>query len=234
MKHKAKISYSYLIFISFPVRTFVCSALTRRWWWMNGFPDSFFSYQFVKEAKLKTSKIFLFLLRGTRTYIQSELEAFSIIFTYILNSLCFYSSRDWMWFWIEERRRTYFHSRNFLFLPYLCFPLSGYRLFSTYSIFILRLLSTSRASRMCQKLEEKWKKLFWKTCPFDIDNDTYGILLYYYTDISRVFLFSSDARVDTFVLCSISEIVFVVIHLFLSCGSPILHPHKVVDGRPVV
>lgn len=55
---------------------------------MNGFPDSFFSYQFVKEAKLKTSKIFLFLLR-TRTYIQSELEAFFIIFTYILNSLCF-------------------------------------------------------------------------------------------------------------------------------------------------
>ena len=111
MKHKAKISYSYLIFISFPVRTFVCSALTRRWWWMNGFPDSFFSYQFVKEAKLKTSKIFLFLLR-TRTYIQSELEAFFIIFTYIPNSLCFYSSRDWMWFWIEERRRTYFFTRE--------------------------------------------------------------------------------------------------------------------------
>lgn len=229
MKHKAKISCSYLIFISFPVRTFVCSALTRRWWWMNGFPDSFFSYQFVKEAKLKTSKIFLFLLR-TRTYIQSELEAFFIIFTYILDSLCFYSSRDWMWFWIEERRRTYFHSRNFLFLPYLCFTLSGYRLFSTYSIFILRLLSTSRASRMCQKLEEKWKKLFWKTCPFDIDNDTYIIILTF-QEFSYFFFWRASRYIC---VISISEIVFVVIHLFLSCGSPILHPHKVVDGRPVV
>ena len=67
----------------------------------------------------------------------------------------------------------------------------------------------------CVKNWRKYKRNFLKTCPFDIDNDTY---LYYYTDISRVFLFS-DARVDTFLL-SISEIVFVVIHLFLSCGSP--------------